>query len=76
MRREAYRNSGNPGEEGDDCYQERGVAPRQDQEHKEERTCREETTVIGRQPASHYTARAIVKGASTPIAMINRNAIP
>jgi hypothetical protein len=35
-----------------------------------------ETTVIGRQPASPRTARAIVNGASTPIVMINRNAMP
>jgi hypothetical protein len=32
--------------------------------------------VIGRQPASPRIARAIVKGASTPVAMINRNAMP
>ena len=35
-----------------------------------------ETTAIGRQPGSLRTARAIVSGASTPVAMINRNAIP
>ena len=35
-----------------------------------------ETTAIGRQQGSPHTARAIVKGASTPSAMINRNAIP
>jgi hypothetical protein len=34
-----------------------------------------ETTAIGRQPGSARTARAIVKDASRPIAMINRNAI-
>jgi hypothetical protein len=32
--------------------------------------------VIGRQPASPRIARAIVNGASTPVAMINRNAMP
>jgi len=35
-----------------------------------------ETTAIGRQQGSPHTVRAIVKGASTPSAMINRNAIP
>jgi hypothetical protein len=30
---------------------------------------------IGRQPGSPRTTRAIVSGASTPVAMINRNAI-
>jgi hypothetical protein len=35
-----------------------------------------ETTVIGRQLGSRRTAKAIVRGASTPVAMINRNAIP
>ena len=35
-----------------------------------------ETTAIGRQPGSPRTARAIVKGATTPDAMINKNAMP
>jgi hypothetical protein len=35
-----------------------------------------ETTAIGRQPGSPRTARAIVSGASGPVAMINKNAIP
>ena len=35
-----------------------------------------ETTAIGRQPASPRTARAMVSGASTPVAMINKNAMP
>jgi hypothetical protein len=35
-----------------------------------------ETTRIGRQYGSPRTARAIVSAASTPVAMINRNAIP
>ena len=33
-------------------------------------------TVRGRQPGSRRTARAIVSGANTPVAMIKRNAIP
>jgi hypothetical protein len=35
-----------------------------------------ETSVIGRQLASCRTASAIAKGASTPVAMINKKAIP
>ena len=35
-----------------------------------------ETTPIGRQLGSPRTASAIVSGASRPVAMINRNAIP
>ena len=35
-----------------------------------------ETTAIGRQLRSPRTASAIVSGPSTPVAMINRNAIP
>jgi hypothetical protein len=35
-----------------------------------------ETSAVGRQLGSLRTARAIVSGVSTPIAMINKNAIP
>jgi hypothetical protein len=35
----------------------------------------EETTPIGCQPGAPRTARAIISGASTPVAMINRNEI-
>jgi hypothetical protein len=35
-----------------------------------------ETTAIGRQLGSPRTARAIVSGAITPVAMINKNAMP
>jgi hypothetical protein len=65
MRRSAYRDPGNPGEEGGDRQQECGVAPRQEQEDDEKR-----------QPGSRRTASATVSGASSPVAMINRNAIP
>ena len=77
MGRQAYSDRGNPGEEGDDRQQERGVAPRQEQEDNEERTGRDRND-RDRPPAgiTPRTASAMVSGASTPVAMINRNAIP
>jgi hypothetical protein len=75
MRRQAYGDRCNPGEDSDDRQQERGVASRQDQKTTRSALAATETRAVGRQPGSPRTARAMVSGASTPVAMINKNAI-
>jgi hypothetical protein len=63
MGRQAYRNCRHPSEEGDDRQQERGVAPRHEQENNEERTNCERNNRDRSPAASPRTASAMVGGA-------------